>query len=90
MKAEKGAKLRLGWLVIAGLGVLTALEFWAASWAQGPVPYPPLFPPLAPITWLSIWISRNPIPYLAVMAFLKAALIVYYFMHVSQLWSREH
>jgi len=90
MEAEKEARLRLGWSVIGGLGLLTALEFWAASVAQGPLPYPVLFPPLAPITWVSIWVSHNPIPFLAAFAFLKAALILYYFMHVSQLWSREY
>lgn len=90
MQAEKEARLSLGWKVIVGLAVLTALEFWAASVAQGPLPYPVLFPPLAPITWASIWISRNSIPFLAVIAFVKAGLILYYFMHVSQLWSREH
>ena len=90
MEIKKQAGLRLGWTVIAGLAILTALEFWAASAASGPIPYPVLFAPLAPITWLSIWVSRNPIPFLAAMAFLKAGLILYYFMHVSQLWSREH
>lgn len=90
MEAKKRAGLSLGWTVIAGLAVLTAFEYWAASAASGPIPYPVLFPPLAPITWLSIWISRSPIPWLAATAFVKAGLILYYFMHVSQLWSREH
>ena len=90
MQAEKKAELSLGWIVIAGLGVLTGLEFWVASVAMGPIPYPALFAPLAPITWLSIWISRSPIPFLAGLAFVKAGLILYYFMHVAQMWSREH
>jgi predicted secreted protein len=90
METKKQAGLHLGWTVMAGLAALTAFEFWAASAASGPIPYPVLLAPLAPITWLSIWISRNPIPFLAAMAFLKAGLILYYFMHVSHLWSREH
>lgn len=90
MEAEKQGKLSLGWKVIAGLAVLTLLEFWAASVAQGPLPYPVLFAPLAPITWLSIWISRSPVAFLAALAAVKAALILYYFMHVSQLWGGEH
>lgn len=90
MEAEQETKLSLGWKVIAGLGILTALEFWAAAVAQGPIPYPVLFPPLAPITWLSIWVSRSPVPWLGAIAAVKAVLIVYYFMHISQLWSREH
>ncbi|MEJ2207553.1 MAG: cytochrome C oxidase subunit IV family protein [Anaerolineae bacterium] len=90
MEAKKQAGLRLGRNVIIGLAILTALEFWAAAAASGPIPYPVLFAPLAPITWLSVWISSNSIPFLAAMAFVKAGLILYYFMHVSQLWSREH
>jgi hypothetical protein len=90
MEIEERARLSLGWRVIVGLGLLTLLEFWAASVAHGPIPYPVLFAPLAPITWVSIWVSHNPIPFLAAFAFLKAALILYYFMHVSQLWGQEH
>jgi hypothetical protein len=90
MLAEQSTKLSLGWKVIAGLAVLTALEFWVASVAMGPIPYPVLFAPLAPITWLSIWVSRSPVPWLGALAAVKAGLILYYFMHVSQLWSREH
>lgn len=90
MLAEQKSKLSLGWKVIVGLAVLTALEFWVAAVALGPIPYPVLFAPLAPITWLSIWVSRSPVPWLAVIAAVKAGLILYYFMHVSQLWSREH
>lgn len=90
MQAEQKTRLSLGWKVMAGLAVLTALELWVASVALGPIPYPVLFAPLAPITWASIWASRNPIPFLAAFAVLKAGLILYYFMHVSHLWSQEH
>jgi hypothetical protein len=90
MIAKQEAKLSLGWRVIAVLGILTALEFWVASVARGPIPYPALVAPLAPITWLSIWVSRSPVPWLGAIAALKGGLILYYFMHVSHLWSREH
>lgn len=66
MQAEQKTKLGLGWKVMAGLAVLTALEFWVASVALGPIPF------------------------LAAFACLKAALILYYFMHVSHLWSQDH
>ncbi len=89
MPANKVAKLSLGWKVIGGLAVLTLLEYWVAAVAHGPLPYPVLCFLLAPITWLSIWASRNPLPFLALMAVLKAALILYYFMHVTHLW-RQH
>jgi hypothetical protein len=83
-------KLSLGYKVIIGLAALTALEYWVAASAQGPLPYPVLCALLAPITWLSIWASRNPLPYLALVAALKAGLILYYFMHVTQLWRKNH
>jgi hypothetical protein len=81
--------LSLGWKVIIGLTVLTALEYWVASVAQGLLPYPVLCALLAPITWFSVWASRNPLPYLALMAALKAGLILHYFMHVTQVWRRH-
>lgn len=89
MEARKAGALRLGLLVFGGLMVLTVLEFWVASMAQGPIPYPVLFAPLAPVTWLAIAVAANPLPYLALIAVLKAVLIVRYFMHVSQLWRGE-
>jgi hypothetical protein len=89
-KATKRAQLSLGWKVMIALGVLTAVEFWAASLVFGPLPYPaPLFL-FEPITWLSIWVSRNPVPYLGVIAILKGVLILYYFMHVTRLWQPGH
>jgi len=90
MQVTKTAPWRLGTKVILGLFALTAVEFWVASLARGPLPYPPLLPLLAPITWVSIWVSRNPLPYLAVAALLKGVLILYYFMHVSHMWKRGH
>lgn len=66
MEAQKAAKLRLGWIVIGGLVVLTAVEYWVA-----------------------ISIHSSPLPYLAVIALIKAWLIVQYFMHVAQLWRKE-
>jgi hypothetical protein len=86
---SRTSQLSLGWKVIAGLAALTALEYWVAASAQGPLPYPVLCALLAPITWFSIWASHNPLPYLALTAALKAGLILYYFMHVTQLW-RKH
>ncbi len=66
MDAQQGAKLRLGWIVIGGLAVLTALEYWIA-----------------------VSVHSTPLPYLAVIALIKAWLIVQYFMHVAQLWRKE-
>lgn len=66
MEAQKAAKLRLGWIVIGGLAVLTALEYWIA-----------------------VSVHSTPLPYLAVIALIKAWLIVQYFMHVAQLWRKE-
>ncbi len=34
MEIKKAAKLRLGWIVIAVLGVLTAVEYWIAVAVQ--------------------------------------------------------
>ena len=68
---------------------LTVFEFWVASMAQGPIPYPVLFWPLAPVTWLALSASANPMPYLALIAVLKAVLILRFFMHISQVWREE-
>ncbi|MEJ2557894.1 MAG: cytochrome C oxidase subunit IV family protein [Anaerolineae bacterium] len=38
---------------------------------------------------LVIWIGRNVVPYLAVIALFKAGLIAQYFMHIAQLWYGE-
>jgi len=35
--------------------------------------------------WVAVAVTGN-LPYLAIAGFGKAALIVYYFMHVSQIW----
>lgn len=56
---------RTGWLVIAGLAALTAVEFWLSS------------------------AVRPALPYLTFVALVKAGMIVYYFMHVSQVWKQE-
>jgi len=66
MEVQKAAKLRLGWIVIGGLAVLTAVEYWVA-----------------------VSIHSSPLPYLAVIALIKAWLIIQYFMHVAQLWRAE-
>lgn len=63
MDIRKAAKLRLGWIVIGALGVLTIVEYWVA-----------------------ISVHSTPLPYLAVIAVVKAWLIVQYFMHVAQVW----
>ena len=39
--------------------------------------------------WIAIRFEGNVIPWLAIIALLKAWLIVQYFMHVSQLWHAE-
>ncbi|MEW6240795.1 MAG: cytochrome C oxidase subunit IV family protein [Chloroflexota bacterium] len=47
---------------------------------------------LAALTAAEFWLSsvvRPALPYLAFTALLKAALIIYYFMRISQLWARE-
>ncbi len=85
-QTSKAAKIGLGYKVIIGLAVLTVLEYWVASASQGPLPYPVLCALLAPITWLSIWASHNPLPLLALIAVLKAGLILHYFMHLTHLW----
>ncbi len=36
-----------------------------------------------------IVLERGANPYLAILALVKAGLIVYYFMHVAQLWRQE-
>jgi hypothetical protein len=89
MKSQKAGALRLGAMVFGGLLVLTVLEYWFAAMAQGPIPYPVLFAPLAPITWLALVVSANSAPFLAVVAVLKALLILRFFMHVTQIWRSE-
>lgn len=47
---------------------------------------------LAVLTGLEYWLSialQGTLPYLTVTGVLKAALIVVYFMHVSQIWNPE-
>jgi heme/copper-type cytochrome/quinol oxidase subunit 4 len=47
---------------------------------------------LAALTALEFWMSVSvspALPYLVATAFAKAALIAYYFMHVSQTWRAE-
>ncbi|MDX1600510.1 MAG: cytochrome C oxidase subunit IV family protein [Anaerolineales bacterium] len=47
---------------------------------------------LAALTGLEYWLSvalQGTLPYLTVTGVLKAALIVIYFMHVSQIWNPE-
>lgn len=66
METRKAARLRLGWIVITALAVLTALEYWIA-----------------------ISIHSTALPYLAMIALVKAGLIIQYFMHVAQLWRGE-
>lgn len=66
METRKAAKLKLGWIVIGALAVLTAVEYWVA-----------------------VAIHSTVLPYLAVIALVKAWLIIQYFMHVSQLWRGE-
>jgi hypothetical protein len=88
MEAQK-ENLLLGGKVIGGLAALTLLEFWIASAAEGPIPYPPLCGLLAPISWFAVWAQANPIPYLGIIAILKAVLIGYYFMHIAQIWKTE-
>lgn len=80
---------QVGRVVFAGLIVLTAVEFWIASITQGPLPYPALNPALAPITWLAVLAASTPLPFLGLIAVLKAGLILRYFMHVSQIWGGE-
>jgi hypothetical protein len=72
----ESSKTRTGWYVFAGLLGLTAVEFWLASVAQGPQPAPVLCG------------AAYPIPFLAGVALLKAGLIVYFFMHIGQLWRK--
>ncbi len=80
------SQLRRGWLVFAGLLALTGLEFWLAQSAYGPMPYPVLCGLLAPVTWIAMAAQAHPLPFLASIAVVKAALIVYFFMHIAQLW----
>ncbi len=89
MESRKVAALRLGKIVFVGLMVLTVIELWIASMAEGPIPYPVLCWLLAPITWLAIAAHGNPFPYLAAIAVTKAVLILYFFMHIAQLWRSQ-
>ncbi len=63
---KRRAAFRLGAAVIAGLALLTALEYAVA-----------------------VSIHSSTLPYLVVIALIKAGLIVYYFMHIAQLWRGE-
>jgi cytochrome c oxidase subunit IV len=38
---------------------------------------------------IAVALHSNVLPYLAVIALIKAGLIVQYFMHVAQLWREE-
>lgn len=47
---------------------------------------------LAVLTAVEFWLSsaiQPALPYLTVTAIVKAGLIIYYFMHLSQLWKQE-
>jgi heme/copper-type cytochrome/quinol oxidase subunit 4 len=47
---------------------------------------------LAALTAVEFWLSsaiQSALPYLTFIALVKAGLIVYYFMHVSQVWKQE-
>jgi hypothetical protein len=85
MEGSKEARYRLGVKVGIALGILTAFEFWVASVANGPLPYPVLCLPLAPITWLALWASRSPLMFLGMALLIKAALIVNYYMHAGKI-----
>ncbi len=87
-EARRRARFRLGWKVMAVLSALTLVEFWIAAVAEGPIPYPALCWPLAPVTWVAVWASANPLPFLGVIALVKGALILHFFMHISQLWRK--
>lgn len=89
VESRKMVAFRLGLQVFGSLMALTVFEFWVASMAQGPIPYPVLFWPLAPVTWLALSASANPLPYLVVIAVFKAVLILRFFMHISQVWREE-
>ena len=83
MEEEKQARYQLGIKVGIGLAILTAIEFWVASVANGTVPYPVLCAPLAPITWISLWAQRSPGLFIGVGILLKAGLILNYYMHLN-------
>ena len=88
---HKAASLGLGMRVFLGLMVLTVLEYWIATVAEGPAPYPAMCFILAPITWAAQLAMAAPLAILAIIAVIKAAMIAYYFMHVLQLWrGNEH
>ncbi|MCS7222771.1 MAG: cytochrome C oxidase subunit IV family protein [Anaerolineae bacterium] len=63
---KRRAAFRLGAVVIAGLALLTVLEYV-----------------------VSVSIHSGNLPYLVVIALIKAGMIVYYFMHIAQLWREE-
>lgn len=65
--ADLGARLRLGWIVIAVLMVFHVFEFVLST---------------------RIMQSGTLLP-LVVLVFIDAGLIIYYFMHVAQLWRSE-
>ncbi|MCP4537918.1 MAG: hypothetical protein GY832_12305 [Chloroflexi bacterium] len=89
VNTRKAVAFRLGLQAFGGLMALTIFEFWIASMAKGPIPYPVLFWPLAPVTWLALSASANPMPYLVLIAAIKAVLILRFFMHISQIWQAE-
>jgi hypothetical protein len=85
MEDLKKARYQRGIKVGLALAALTAFEFWVASVASGPMPYPVMCMPLAPITWLAMWVSKSPFLFLALSMLTKAALIVNYYMHLGEL-----
>ena len=89
MESRRAAAFSLGVRVFGGLMVLTLFEYWIAAMAEGPIPYPAVFLPLAPVTWLAVSVAASPLPYLAVVAVIKAVMIAYFFMHVAQVWRGE-
>jgi hypothetical protein len=90
MEEQKEARYRLGIQVGIALAILTAIEFWVASVASGPVPYPVLCAPLAPITWISLWAARSPGLFIGVGILLKAGLILNYYMHLDHVLGTAH
>ncbi|RMF90286.1 MAG: hypothetical protein D6736_06970 [Nitrospinota bacterium] len=81
MTGHKRAKLRLGWIVAVALAVLTGLEYWIAT--AGPQVAS------GPAAEMGQAAFGNVLPWLVLIALVKAWLIVQYFMHVSQLWRAE-
>jgi hypothetical protein len=87
MEGSKTEEYRRGVKVAIALGILTALEFWVASMANGPIPYPVMCGLLAPITWFAIWASRSPLMFFALAILIKAGLIINYYMHLNKVLS---